>query len=99
MHDRAGDIGQHAAALGADAVEGQEQRAGDVQPLGFAAGAKAGFVKVLDRCGGNLVADGFGKPWKRLAASWLIRAIVAVAMVTPNRSFIRSVRRFSGRNW
>ena len=47
MHDDAEDVRQQAAALGADAVEGQQRRAGDMQPLCLAADPKAGLVHVL----------------------------------------------------
>ena len=49
VDDDAGDIRQKAAALGADAIEGQQRRAGDMQPSCLAADPKAGLVHVLDR--------------------------------------------------
>ena len=51
----AGDIRQKAAALGADAIEGQQRRAGDMQPSRLAADPKAGLVHVLDRRRGDVI--------------------------------------------
>ena len=70
-----------------------------MQPLRLAANPKAGFIHVLDRCRCHVVAHGIGETLKRCAQSWLIRAIVAVARFTPNRSAISAARRFSGSNW
>jgi hypothetical protein len=50
MHDDAADlhdVAQQGAAFGADAVEGEQRRAGDMQPHRLAADAKAGFVHVF----------------------------------------------------
>src|SRR3954466_10272449 len=47
MHDDAGSVGQQAAALRRDAVEGEPDRRGAVQPLRLAANPEAGFVHVL----------------------------------------------------
>ena len=55
VDDDAGDIRQKAAALGADAIEGQQRRAGDMQPSCLAADPKAGLVHVLDRRRGDVI--------------------------------------------
>ena len=55
VDDDAGDIRQKAAALGADVIEGQQRRAGDMQPSRLAADPKAGLVHVLDRRRGDVI--------------------------------------------
>ena len=61
VDDDAGDIHQEAAALGADAIEGQQRGGGDMQPLRFAADAKAGFIHVLDRRRRDMISHDIGK--------------------------------------
>ena len=61
MDDDAGDIRQKAAALGADAIEGQQRRGGDMQPSRRAADPKAGLVHVLDRRRGDVVSHDIGE--------------------------------------
>ncbi len=61
MDDHADDVGQHLAALGAGAIEGQQGSASHVQPLRLAADAEAGFVHMLDRRFGDEVAQRFDK--------------------------------------
>ena len=99
VNNDAGDIRQETAALGADAIEGQQRGGGDVQPLRSAADAKAGFVHVFDRRGCDKVSHGFGKASEAPAQVRLILAIVAATSFTPKRSAINSARRFSGNNW
>src|SRR5207342_7035 len=94
----AGDIHQEAAALGADAIEGQQCGGGDMQPLRSAADPKAGFIHVTGAAA-TWSRTTSAKPWKRRAQSWLIRAMVAVTSFTPRRSANNSTRRFSGNNW
>ena len=57
----AGDIHQEAAALGADAIEGQQRGGGDMQPLRSAADPKAGFIHVLDRRRCDMVSHDIGE--------------------------------------
>ena len=61
VDDDAGDIRQKAAALGADAIEGQQRRGGDMQPSRRAADPKAGLVHVLDRRRGDVVSHDIGE--------------------------------------
>src|ERR1700738_3971423 len=56
MHHDANDAGHEAAAVGADPIKGEKSSRGDVQPLGLAAEAKAGFVQVLDLGAAHLLA-------------------------------------------
>ena len=98
VDDDAGDIRQKAAALGADVIEGQQRRAGDMQPSRLAADPKAGLVHVLDRRRGDVIPHHICETLKA-PKSRLIRAMVAAASVTPRRSAINSTRRFSGNNW
>ena len=96
----AGDIHQEAAALGADAIEGQQRGGGDMQPLRSAADPKAGFIHVLDRRRCDMVSHDIGEA---LEAPGTVLAdpgdTVAVTSFTPRRSAINSTRRFSGNNW
>ena len=97
VDDDAGDIHQEAAALGADAIEGQQRGGGDMQP---AADPKAGFIHVLDRRRCDMVSHDIGEALEAPGGqSWLMRAMVAVTSFTPRRSANNSTRRFSGNNW
>ena len=53
-----------AAPLGGGAVEGEPTGRRDVQPLGLAANAKAGFIQVLDRRGLDEPVDDVHEPLK-----------------------------------
>ena len=61
VDDDAGDIHQKAAALGADAIKGQQRRGGDMQPLRSAADPKAGFIHVFDRRRCDVVSHDIGE--------------------------------------
>ena len=98
VHDDADDIRQQAAALGADAIEGEQGGARHMQPLRLAADAKAGLVHVLDGAPATRSRTVSTKSCRRSAQVRLIRAIVAAASLTPNRSAISSARRSSGSN-
>ena len=60
MHYNADDMFEHAAALSADAIEGQQGGRENMQPLGSAADAKARFVQVLDLRLGHALVHCFG---------------------------------------
>ena len=69
VDDNAGDIRQQAAALGADAIEGQQGGGSHMQPLRLAADAKTGLVHVLDRRARYEIAQRFGKAPQPFGAS------------------------------
>ena len=86
VNDDAGDIRQETAALGADAIEGQQGGGGDMQPLRSAAIRKPVSSMCLTGAAATWSRTTSAKPWKRRAQSWLIRAMVAVTSFTPRRS-------------
>ena len=98
VNDDAGDIRQETAALGADAIEGQQGGGRHMQPLRLAADAKPRLVHVLHRRAATRSRTVSAKPCKRSAQVRLILAIVAAATLTPKRSAISAARRFSGSN-
>ena len=61
-------VGQQAAALGADRVERQQRRAGDMQPLCLGADAKAGLVHVFDRRADDVITDRINQVFQPLGA-------------------------------
>ena len=69
VNDDADDIRQEAAALGADAIEGQQGGGRHMQPLRLAADAKAGLVHVLDRRARHEIAHRFDKTPQTFGAS------------------------------
>ncbi len=94
VHDDADDVRQQAAAPGADAGEGRQRRAGDMQPLCLAADAKAGLVHipgfVWESTGAPAMASRIvsTKPLSLRAQAPLIAATVA-ADVAPARRRLR----------
>jgi hypothetical protein len=68
MHDDAGLAGQQAAALGGDAIEGQQQGLENVQPLCPPADPKAGLVQVLHPRGRDVLAHDVSEAPQPLSA-------------------------------
>ena len=69
VNDDADNIRQETAALGADAIEGQQGGGRDMQPLRLAADAKPRLVHVLHRRAGHEIAHRFGKAPQTFGAS------------------------------
>ena len=69
VNDDAGDIRQETAALGADAIEGQQGGGRHMQPLRLAADAKPRLVHVFHRRARHEIAHRFGKAPQTLGAS------------------------------